>query len=264
MKKDIRLTKDTMIKDTVLKFNKFKIGLKDVEEIAESIVNKLKRSDKSREAKYNIVKDLMKYKLQDAIKCIKVAKAELNFSKKNLTIVVRKATYVREVFMELVDKELNHIWSEIKEKNREKVNWNIQRHKGKKDNMEGTFKGIIVGDSELEEYEKEIIGTEKNEIENKAVIYAAIKVNKKEEEILSLPPDVFPKVDIEDTDMQKCVIKCTWKANNEQRKAEEKKAMDEASEEVKENEDENIKNLYDTKLKKLKFTNLKPTDFKNN
>ena len=77
---------------------------------------------------------------------------------------------------------------------------------------------------------------------------------------------MFPKVDIEefDTDMQKCVIKCTWEANNEQRKAEEKKAMDEASEEVKENEDENIKNLYDTKLKKLKFINLKPTDFKNN
>ena len=107
MKKAIRLTKDTMIKDTILKFNKLKIGLKDVEEIAESIVDKLKRSDKSREAKYKVVKDLMKHKLEDAVKCIKAAKAELNVSKVNLTKVVRNRTFVRIEFMELVDKELN-------------------------------------------------------------------------------------------------------------------------------------------------------------
>ena len=34
MKKAIKLTKDTMIKDTILKFNKSRIGLKEVEDIA--------------------------------------------------------------------------------------------------------------------------------------------------------------------------------------------------------------------------------------
>ena len=82
----------------------------------------------------------MKHKLQDAIKCIKTAKAELNESRVNLTKVIRKGTFVRAEFMELVDKELNTIWTEVKEKNHEKVNWNYQRHKGNKDIHEGTFK----------------------------------------------------------------------------------------------------------------------------
>ena len=111
-----------------MRFNKFKVGLKDVEEIAESIVNKLKSSEKSREAKYDIVKDLMKHKIKDAINCTKSAKTELNKSKLNLTKVVRKGTFVRKEFMGIVDKELNHIWKQAKEKKHEKTNWNIKRH----------------------------------------------------------------------------------------------------------------------------------------
>ena len=65
VKKASKLTNDTMIKDTILKFNQSKIGLKDVEDIADSVMNKLKSSDKSREAKYTIVTDLMKHKLKD-------------------------------------------------------------------------------------------------------------------------------------------------------------------------------------------------------
>ena len=84
-------------------------------------MNKLKCSDKSREAKYTIVKDLMKHKLNDAMKCTKSAKTELNNSKTNLTKVVRKGTFVRNEFMELVDKEIKYIWHQLKEKNREKV-----------------------------------------------------------------------------------------------------------------------------------------------
>ena len=42
MKKAIKLNKDTAIKDTMLRFNKSKVGLEDVEDIAESIVVKLK------------------------------------------------------------------------------------------------------------------------------------------------------------------------------------------------------------------------------
>ena len=86
----------------------------------------------------------MKHKLKDSIKCIKTAKTELNNSKKNLTKVVRKGTFVRDEFLEQVDKELNYSWKHTKEKNREKINWNIQKHKGKDDICEGTFKGILV------------------------------------------------------------------------------------------------------------------------
>ena len=90
MKKAIQLSKNTMTKDTILRFNKSKIGLKDVEQIADSIVYKMKSSDKSREAKYDIVKDIMKHKLKDANNCTKVARTELNKSKAKLDTVVRK------------------------------------------------------------------------------------------------------------------------------------------------------------------------------
>ena len=112
MKKAIKLTNYTMTKNTIIKCNKYKVGLNDVEEIAESLVNKMKSCDKSRNAKYDIVKDLMKHKLKNAIKSARIAKIELEESKVNLSKVVRKATFVRSEFMDLVDKELNTVWKE--------------------------------------------------------------------------------------------------------------------------------------------------------
>ena len=201
MKKAIKLSNTTMTKDTIFKFNQSKVGLKDVEDIAESVLSKMKSSDKSRKDKYDIVKDLMKHKLKDAIKCTKIARRELNESKDNLSKVVRKGTFVRSEFMEVVDKEINEVWKQAKKKKNDKVNWNVHKHiVGQTNVQEGTFKGILVGDSELEELEKKIVDTEKNKNENKAVVYADIKVSKNEEEILCLPPDhtVLPKVDIEE------------------------------------------------------------------
>ena len=204
MKKAIKLSNTTMTKDTILKFNKSKVGLKDVEDIGESVLSKMKSSDKSRKDKYDIVKDLMKHKLKDAIKCTKITSTELNKSNDNLSKVVRKGTFVRNEFMEVVDKEINEVWKQAKEKKNEKVDWNVQKHIGQINRQEGTFKGILVGDSELEEFEKKIVDIEKNKNDNKAVVYADIKVSKNEEEILCLPPDhtVFPKVDIEEFDTE--------------------------------------------------------------
>ena len=71
----------------------------------------------------------MKHKLRDAIKCTMTAKTGLNISKENLTKVVRKGTFVRSEFMDLVDKELKTVWKDAKNKNSEKVNLNIPAHK---------------------------------------------------------------------------------------------------------------------------------------
>ena len=108
----------------------------------------------------------------------------------------------------------------------------------------------------------------KNEILEGAIVYGGIKVNKKEEEILNLPPDhtTFPKVVVEEfnTDMEKCVIKCNWQHMKEQRQFEEKKALEEASEEIKSNDEETYNKVYDNEKKSLDMRNIKPTDFKNN
>ena len=131
------------------------------------------------------------------------------------------------------------------------------------------FNGILIGDTELENYEKEIVGTENKFNENEPVVYGGIKINPKEAELLCLPPDhtIYPKIDLEefDTDMEKCIIKCTWEAVREQRKVEENKVMEEVSgESVKNQNYENYDKFYDPKKKSLNFRNLKPTDFKYN
>ena len=218
----------------------------------------MKNSDKS---KYVIVKDLMKHRLTDAIKCTESAKKELNFSKDSLDKVVRKGTLVRQEFMDLVDKELNYVWKEAKVKSQEKIDWNIQKRKVKT-TQNGTHKDVLVGDEELERYEKEMSDNNSDKSEDKAIVYAGIKINKKENDILCLPPDhaIFPKVDLEefDTEMEKCVIKCIWQAKNEERKAEDMKVREEASEE----DDDAHKVILDSRS--LNFRNMLPTDFKNN
>ena len=155
------------------------------------------------------------------MKYIKSTKEELNVSNMNLTKVVRKGTIVRKEFMKLVDNKIGISWMKLKEKNQEKVNWNV--HKNEIEVKKGTFKGILVGDKELEVLEKE----SKNEMGGKAVVYGGIEVDKSEEDILNLPPDfaIFPKVDIEEfeTDMEKCLIKCSWEVKNVQRKSESEK-----------------------------------------
>ena len=147
--------------------------------------------------------------------------------------------------------------------------WNIKKHKDSTPLEKGMFKGVFVGDLELENYEKEVMSTKKkNEILEGAIVYGGIKVNKKEEEILNLPPDhtTFPKVVVEEfnTDMEKCVIKCNWQHMKEQRQFEEKKALEEASEEIKSNDEETYNKVYDNEKKSLDMRNIKPTDFKNN
>ena len=46
MRKAIMLSNQTMIKNTIMKFNKLKIGFNDVEKVAEGLVNKQKHGDK--------------------------------------------------------------------------------------------------------------------------------------------------------------------------------------------------------------------------
>jgi hypothetical protein len=74
------------------------------------MVKQLKCSKGTRKDKYDIVKDLMKHKKKDAIKCIPISKKDLNKSNTKLSKVVRKGTIAREAFMEVVDTELNFEW----------------------------------------------------------------------------------------------------------------------------------------------------------
>ena len=106
----------------------------------------------------------------------------------------------------------------------------------------------------------------KVQTEKKAIVYAGIIVNKQEEDILSLPPDhaIYPKVDIEefDTDMEKCIIKCQWEVNKEERVAEQKRVDKEVSEDVE--KVDNIERTDDAGIKSMDFRNMRATKLKNN
>ena len=124
----------------------------------------------------------MKHTLNDALTSIKEARNNLNESKNKLDKVVRKGTIARETFMEIVNKEVNIVWKAGKEKNIKKIEWS--KTKKEIDPEIEVYKGILVGDKKLEEFERNNVT--KNESDDKAniCVYAGIELNEKEEKIL--------------------------------------------------------------------------------
>merc|ERR1712129_674466 len=107
LKTAIKVTSDTLRKDMILRFLQSKVGFKEVEQVTDQMIKQQKCIDGSRSEKYEIVKDLMKYKKKNnSIKCLKIAKENLNRSNVELSKTVRKGTIAREAFMEIVDNEL--------------------------------------------------------------------------------------------------------------------------------------------------------------
>jgi hypothetical protein len=133
MSKAIKLSRSTMTKNLVLKFRNANIGFKEVRQVAEHIVWQYKSANKSENDVSNIIKDLMKHKMIDAENCIKESREELNQSKKHLDNVVRKGTYVRREYMEIVNRELNLMWKEGKDKQKNKIDWAMKKHKNIED-----------------------------------------------------------------------------------------------------------------------------------
>ena len=185
-----------MTKNLLLKFKNAKVGFKEVEQIAEQMVKQQKSSLCTRDDKYDIVKDLMKHKMKDSVRCLKISKQNLNKSNSCLSKTVRKGTIAREAFMEMVDNELNYEWKTGKNKMKDKISWAVHKYKGIKKEPEKVFNGILVGDEELENFES---NNEALKQVMKASVYGDVEVNKEEEEILLLPPDhqTFPKLNIE-------------------------------------------------------------------
>ena len=65
----------------------------------------------------------------------------------------------------------------------------------------------------------------------KACVYGGIEVDKKEEDVLKLPPGykTFPKLKISEmnTELEKCMIKSRWQRNREMINLEQAKVQDE-------------------------------------
>ena len=132
VKDAINVTTDTLRKDMMFRFLRSKVGFKEVEEIAEQMMKQHKSCEGKREDKYDIDKDLMKHKKKDALKTLNLTKQNLIKSNKNLSKTVRKGTVVRELFMEVVDTEINFVWNNGKEKTNSKIDWAVHKYKPEK------------------------------------------------------------------------------------------------------------------------------------
>ena len=229
-------------------------------------MNKNKSGDYSRDTKYLLVKDLMKHKMTDTIKCISIAKDELKKSNESLSRIVRQGTFVRNEFMDLVDKELKNLWKESKTKSDKKVKWINKKIHIAPIEAEKTFKGVIVDDELLEELDKEL--KEDKPDENKACVLGGIEISKAEEEVLYIPPNhaTYPKINMEDikTELEKCMIKCKWGNIRDLTENEENNKKKDLGEE---NDDSSVKvseKVWDQEKKSLNLGNLRATDFRNN
>ena len=257
----MKVTNSVLTKNVLLKFRDHRVGFREVEDMAERLLSQQKNVEKSREKKYEIVKDMMKHELKNAEDYEKFVRKELNRSKTNLNEVVRQGTIARYEFMNTVDVELNLLWNKGKTKNIDKVNWAESRNKVVKEDEE-TFKGILIGDKHLEELEKK--SSDEND-RSESCVYGGVELKDNLKEILNIPPKhtIFPNLKIEEfeTELQKCEVKIRWQTQREERNKEDLKKKAE----LKESGEENT--TVDTEVStkdSIDFRNLKATDMRNN
>ena len=223
MEKSIENTKANAVRDTIAKFNKKGVVLKDVNDTAMSLTFKMKNGLSKEIAIEKIKKTVMKVKTEDIRRKCVITKSALKISKQNLSEVVRVKTFARKEFMKVVKNENERIWSCEKAKGLEKLNANFAKQKRKADSTLGVTQGVNIGDIEIECYRRE------NDIEikeNEAIVYDDIEVNDEEKEILKLPPDhaLYPKVTVEkvETEMDVCFVKYNWEKSRKEREKEER------------------------------------------
>ena len=224
MEKSIENTKANAVRDTIAKFNKKGIVLKDVNDTAMSLTSKMNNGPSKEIAIEKIKKTVMKVKTEDISRKCLITKSAMKVSKKNLSEIVRVKTFVRREFMKVVKIENERIWSFEKAKGLKKLNANFVKQKGKVNPTLGITQGVNIGDFEIECYRRENNLEDK---ENEAIVYDDIVVNDEEKEILKLPPDhaLFPKVTVEkvETEMDKCYVKYNWEMGRKERENEKKK-----------------------------------------
>ena len=184
MSNTIRKTKQTLLINLFMKLKNVKVGLKEVEDISEHMMSQQKAGEKTREDKYQLVKDFMKHKMTDAEKHLKQVTNDHKKSKEILSKVIREGTIVRKEFMDTVDIEVNKVWKDGKKKNDNKTNELVKKFV-KEETLPEEHLGVYISDNKLDDIEKEMrdendkpaiyAGIENNENNDKTANYAGIE-----------------------------------------------------------------------------------------
>ena len=295
----IRKTNQTLSKNLFLKLKLLKVGFTEVEDIAEHMIRQQKVRRKTRNEKYEIVKDLMKHKMKDAEEYLKQVSDNLKKSKDNLRSVAREGTIVRKEFMNLVDNEINRVWKNGKNKNENKAH-QLERKYIMEEAAPDMHLGVCVSDDKLDEVEVKMIKNSENQIDkptiyvgtenpidnpasyvgietqDKPANYAGMKnqvdkpanyagiegITKDQEELLMMAPNhrVYSRLNLESFETE--LEKAFIKANWE--KLREGHSNEERNKALETGDNMETLKTFDDKKKVIDFRNLKATDLKNN
>ena len=111
------------------KFVRKNIVLKEVRDLVGKLVEKLVKGKEKARIKFE--KDIMKTKLLDAQFVMKDSRRKMIRSKKSLDEVVRKNTFVRDEYIEVVNTEVAKVWKEEKKIKENKIIFNEKKMKNR-------------------------------------------------------------------------------------------------------------------------------------
>ena len=133
----------TIVRNTIEKFCKLGIALKDAHDTAVNMTNKMKQSGAQFVAIRRIEKVIMEEKLVDARKSVKIAKVAMNVIKSKMSKVIRVGTLVRKLFMNIVKEECELNWDKENEKAKVKIQRNFVKQKNISDNNDSIIDVFI-------------------------------------------------------------------------------------------------------------------------
>ena len=150
LEKSLAHAKVTVTMNMLQRYCAKSLAFNDVKSSVENIVRKFKSNMPKDPLKIKLETVIMKSKLADAIRKHRESNIELQNAKSSLTLIVRKGTFVREFFNEIVARETTLVWNMEKSRTVKKEDWSqIKQVKARNVNPQ-IVQGVLVGDEVLE------------------------------------------------------------------------------------------------------------------
>ena len=241
-----KLTKRQLTVDILKKLLERGVGTHDVESIARKVIKGEPRRNPE------IVKALIKMKLEDAIKWQNCIRRQSLKEKAELYRVINRRGLIKVEFWSALRLNVERRWRKGKEKNQEKADRLEVTYKGAKP-YTGMVDNIRVGDRELGEEEEEI---------EKVPLAAGANINTFEAKVLNLDPKFrdWCKITIEDVETDIDVSLDNLRREIDKLEENDGKSLSEADE-VRERQ---FTNPIDFEAKQVDFGKLRSTAMKQN
>ena len=182
----VKLTNRQLAVDLLRKLFERGVGTHEVEQLAGKVIKGESRRNP------DIVKNLLRLKLEDAIRCKKRINKQGWKEKRELYRVINRRGLLKDEFWSALRLDIERKWMKGKEKNQHKVDRLEVIYKGAKP-YTGMVENIRVGDRELEDDEENV---------EKVPLAVGVEINQAEAKVLNLDPRFrdWCKITLEDVE----------------------------------------------------------------